>query len=136
MWKTFAIIILTLVAILFTLLLLDWREPVFDPSFNPFDFYDPSEIGDDWRGLSDEQIIAALGNQYSSDEFVVGNIQKPWRREILNYYDPRIRQNRFVRIRELSWEKDKYNQVVWFHKQNGKWVAFDAHIFNKGLRYQ
>ncbi|MFQ5731360.1 MAG: hypothetical protein ACE5KM_05325 [Planctomycetaceae bacterium] len=86
-----------------------------------------------FHGLTENIVVAKLGEPKSTLTFPMGKGQPEFRVELHRFYPPSNPANHKVLIKELRWRDGDYHMAVWFHKVDGKWVALDSVKWHKSI---
>jgi hypothetical protein len=90
----------------------------------------------DLHGRAIEEVTHRLGEPDTELSFTMGNSPGgEFRVPLFNYYPPDRPGSRNVAIKELWWRHSRYTVVIWFHKDEDHWVAFDSCRWKKGIAF-
>jgi hypothetical protein len=87
--------------------------------------------GRDEQYLAREYGAAVYDHEYSVAQLV--DSPEPWRAaniRTLALYPPSAPENRQVRVRAVSWQRERILVTAWLHRQDGRWVAYYVEEWN------
>ena len=85
------------------------------------------------HGQTYAAILKRLGTPAHECTFTMDKPLGEFQIELYNTYPPDSPSNPDIEIREYTWEYSRHRLTVWFHQQNGKWIAFDTCRYRNGV---
>jgi len=87
------------------------------------------------HGQTDHNVLDQLGSPANEHTFTMDEALGEFRIELYNTYPPDSPDNKYVEIREFTWEYPRHRLTVWFHKPNETWVALDTCRYRNGIAF-
>jgi hypothetical protein len=86
-------------------------------------------------GQSDAALAERFGAPWRKETFRLGDRQDEFHVAIENHYPMRVAGNADVLLQEWTWEHGKCRLVVWLHRPDAAWVAFDNLRYPVGTEF-
>jgi len=90
------------------------------------------KVDDNILKLNLQEAIDKYGKPQHREQFTLDKALPEFRIELYNFYTEKEYLNESIQIEELTWEKDKENNItVWYAQLNNKWMPKHYLIWNK-----